>query len=106
MLFNGQRTNIYIKAHGKRRSELWCQEREIDPSTQREAVYEAKTQANQRIGVSAAARGFIAAVAALSSSIKVILTVGTVHDVSVAEKPLSGDPLKGTTILTDKAYGK
>ena len=34
------------------------------------------------------------------------MTAGNVHDVTVAEKLLSRVPLKGTTALADKAYGK
>ena len=47
-----------------------------------------------------------AIVDALGNPIEVVLTAGNVHDITVAEKLLSRVPLKGTTVLADKAYGK
>lgn len=41
-----------------------------------------------------------------ASAIEVMLTVGNVHDVTVADKLLSGIDLKGTAVLADKDYGK
>lgn len=35
-----------------------------------------------------------------------MLTAGNVHDVTAAEKLLNRVPLKETTVLADKAYGK
>ena len=63
---------------------------------------------NQCIGVSRGGRStkIHAIVDALGNPIESMLTTGNTNDITVAENLLPKVKLKGSTVLTDKAYGK